>query len=751
MRSFPLRNLVALCAGTGVPLISFAQVYTFETTDKLPNLYTEEHWYPASYYIGSHAPETPLTLTTIGSAKFHPNFTADDFQSWDGVPYKVILTEQNSVKFDHFDLQVINTGTLKNLSAIEFNSSNAIHFGESIKIVAINTASTAERVTAIDLTAAADSTEGSSFAPPLPLSIELRALISNDTPKLGQIVRMTEDNNNFILETKNQSLLIGNIEVENDSNNTGSLTLGEKGDTFIGNIFGESYDSDSYQRTDFSLSLEPGTIWKPTGKNAFTNLTWKQGAIIDLTPTEGIFENTTLTPEKINLDVETITVENNAILRIAITDDTLKSKTPYINLANENRITDAHVLVDFVDLRTNLVDWHESIPFISADYDSGSSDLTFEGIAHEFETGLGRYETNIIIGPDDDKNESNDENNTIGKTISETAQPKTTTYSITSIQTQLIGPSRLAENFVDTLSSTLIATENVISRTQSRTIERLLFPSERGLWVDAGYSKTKLSLADETRTQKLKTHYLTMGWDKDFEIPFMHKTFGGVWFNAAKNDINMHSGNAESDYYGAGIYVGGLTPQKEYRLLFQAHVGKTDTEFNHVFPSTHEQYHLNSDAQTYGLGLYVGFNRYNDENPQASPWMWEPFMSGHTYWVDPQTTSLDKDVRFKTEKNHQSVVRAGITVAFDDNESLKGYVQVAAAHRFGKSVTTIGGEKQTQHAFQTEELQETWGELSLFGAYRYTKNLEVALRTTLAQAKEVKPEIDFSLSVQYRF
>lgn len=565
-------------------------------------------------------------------------------------------------------------------------------------------------------------------------TLHLSAINATDFGKSYGYAAVVHDSFLSILSTGN-TIIEGNIKLIGNSGI--NINLSNASDSFTGNVYSVDHNIGGNNNGPINITIANGGTWNPTGDNGFASFNWAKAGVLDLTHAEQMVRMG-LPISKDNPNVSTSYIEDGAILRVRINDknsnpDIVMDESAYI-LNIENGVAqhdkNVQILVQVIDERSDKTSNSSlSIPLIHFYNTVGG--ITLKSDVTEYETALGKFQS-----------------------LSEFGSGFSGGFVISDIRTDLIAPSSLANNQLDTISTELIAVEKVTTRIQSHLMERALPGHKRGLWVDHTYSQTDLSFESDAREQELKINALTMGYDKDVTLPLMHDTYAGLLAYYSQGDVKFDTGNADIDQYGFGLYAGGLSTERKYRLILQAHWGQANTDLTSqaFLVNGVAQKHLafNTKTQSYGAGLYLGFVQPQDE---PSAWFIEPFISGYTYWMDDRKTNQKEGIEFDAGKNHQSVVKLGTTLSYQSQTTPGNtlFSQVAWAHRFGKSIEVIGRENTQTQSFKTEDLQESWGELTLGGAWMFSKHGQVQFRGSTGYAKTVKPRYETSISLNYAF
>lgn len=759
--SSPLNALVAMALMGCSPAI-LAEEFHHE----LVSTTATEHLPPGNIFIELTRDKHIFSTTEIANV----HFDAKDKTVY-GLSF--INTENAEVKFlTDFNLN-FSTHNVADVFGIEFIENNNVSFGKTFSLSVENQLSNPDTALSGTMTTVAMALNGTELtASQLPAnmhlsasaqtmpgidldemqttalhleenstfnyqgSLHLSAINKNDLgTSLGHAAIIDIDSSLSIHSTGN-TFIFGDIGVK--GNGEVHLNLSNASDRFTGNVYAmDGYNSSGLQNGLIDITIGNGATWHPTKDNGFESFHWNKGGVLDITLTDHIVR-LGLPIHADNHQPSTTYIEDGAVLRVRITDENssptiVDGKEVYlVNIENAHAKQDDNVqiIVQVIDERSDKETRAPlAIPLLH--YDKNTGGVTLKSDITEYETALGKFQS-----------------------LSEFGSGFSGGFVISDIRTDLISPSSLANNQLDTISTELVAVEKVTTRIQSHLIERALPGHKRGLWVDQTYSQTDLSFENDAREQELKINALTMGYDKDVTLPLMHDTYAGLLAYYSQGDVKFDTGNADVDQYGFGLYAGGLSTERKYRLILQAHWGEANTDLTSqaFLVNGVAQKHLafNSKTQSYGAGLYMGFVQPQDE---PSAWFIEPFISGYTYWMDDRKTNQKEGIEFDAEKNHQSVVKLGTTLSYQSQTTPGNtlFSQVAWAHRFGKSIEMIGRENTQTQSFKTEDLQESWGELTLGGTWMFSKHGQVQFRGSAGYSKTVKPRYETSISLNYAF
>lgn len=560
----------------------------------------------------------------------------------------------------------------------------------------------------------------------------------NNTTSPGTAIRLTEQSH-LVFETAGHSLIIGNIE--SDETSQIDLQLTGNNDLWIGNITSLNatvYGSNdkAYINGNSSLHITNGATWAPLKDNGYKNLFWGKNSVIDLSYTDQKVRLGLPKSEHIDSHIPSCTqIEDGAILRVRITDDHVNhelgiGKEAYLlNIENAQAFGDENIqiTVNVIDDRTQK---NSSAPLEIEliHFDKVTGGITLKSDTYEYENGLGTFQT-----------------------LTEFGSGISGGFVINDIRTDLFGPSSLTNNHLDFTSTEMIALECLGNQQLNALTDRALFEQQKGLWTEAHYGQIETHF-DNNRKHTIKTASLIMGYDRDVALPYMNDTFAGTLVYFSQNDIDFVEGSAKSNAYGLGVYAGGLSTEKKYRLMMQAYIGQTDSKLSSAGFINGQAHMLdfNNKAKHYGVGLYLGFVQAQHD---ASPWFWEPFIAGQSYWIKSYKTNEVQGLSLEKPENHQSVVKLGTTVAYQcpSNTSNAIYTQLAWIHRFGKSINVVGNEGSQTMSFHSPDLQESWGEMSIGANWSLNNHWDLHFKTTMGYAQNVKPNYDLNASVTYAF
>jgi outer membrane autotransporter protein len=526
----------------------------------------------------------------------------------------------------------------------------------------------------------------------------------------------------FHFESTGGSKIHGNILV--DSASDLYLGLNRPGDVFEGRIVNEVEDSST------RLSLSSGAQWSTEGFNRLDIFDWGKGGVLDLTHGAGH-----AFIKSYSGDGEAISetrIEDGARLKISLTDKDLQDTGYKLELGTVTPISPegSRVFIEIIDQRTDQSEENIHVGLIKVDNVNDSHTKFFaESVPSYYETALGAFKSYGTIGTD-------------GKDG----------FVLTGIKTDLLGPSDLVKNMLDFTAGLSISHEQNADRVFSSVSDRLSQRKERGLWASVQTRETELNLERRTRGQTLKTQSLTVGYDADLNVPFFNKGAAGLWASVNQSDSDLARDSGDMDENAFGFYLHGLTDDN-YRLILFTHYGQGDNRINTEGffgeANEHKKVRYRLDSRSYGAGLYFGF-AYPDL-PRG--WFLEPFVSGHTYWVDIDKSNKFEGVSFETEKIHRSLTKVGLTVGkqFGSDESVSFYSQAAWVHRFDQSRDLTGFDNQSSRVFETEDLQESWGYLKFAAHWQMNSDFALGADISVFTSEVVKPNYECGIYANYRF
>lgn len=731
----------------------------------------------------SHHQLSSTTISEIPQNELGPNSIFDIkegekhvFSTSDKAHYTIFNNnnEVNEISFinafnsnlafkDHFDLTIDAFNVEDRLFGVFLDNQNQTSFGDSFSLstTAHNGDSTAlsmlesqlsfkdtnAQLNFISRTITTDDRDNQAIAIELSSSLldihsntQIKAFKQiNNTTSPGTAIRLFEQSH-LIFKSAGNSLLIGDIESDETSHI--DLQLTGNHDFWIGNIRttnaneNTSHNDSKYINGNSSLSITNGASWAPLKDNGYKNLFWGKNSVIDLSYTDQKVRLGLPSSEHNDSHITSCTqIEDGAILRVRITDDYVNhelgiGKEAYLlNVENAQAFGNENIqiTVNVIDDRTQK---NSSTPLEIEliHFDKVTGGITLKSDTYEYETGLGKFQT-----------------------LTEFGSGISGGFVINDIRTDLIGPSALTNNHLDFTSTEMIALERLGNLQLNALTDRALFKKQKGLWTEAHYGQVQTHF-DNNRKHTIKTASLIMGYDRDVVLPYMNDTFAGTLVYFSQNDIDLVEGSAESNAYGFGVYAGGLSTEKKYRLMMQAYIGQTDSKLSSAGFINGQAHTLdfNNKAKHYGVGLYLGFVQAQHD---ASPWFWEPFIAGQSYWIKGYKTNEVQGLSFEKAENHQSVVKLGTTVAYQcpSNTSNAIYTQLAWIHRFGKSINVVGNEGSQTMSFHSPDLQESWGEMSIGANWSLNNHWDLHFKTTMGYAQNVKPNYDLNASVTYAF
>lgn len=527
----------------------------------------------------------------------------------------------------------------------------------------------------------------------------------------------------FHFESSGNSVIKGDVNL--NKNSKLYLHLSHASDLFEGRIVNSEYES-----TQSHIVLSSSAKWVTHGDNALNRFDWKKDGILDLTHAQ---DTVRINNHNLNNDCTSSTrIEDGAILRVNIRDSDIGSNHYKLELGEVSPITSdgSRVFVEIIDSRTDKTTDEINVGLISVEnVDDSYSKFFAEALPSYYETALGSFKTQGAIGTDGRDG-----------------------FVITSMVTDRIGASGLVKNILDFTSGATVAHEQNADRVFSTVSDRLSQSQNRGLWTDVRIQETELNLDHRSRSHRIDTKALTLGYDRNVKLPVMNEGIAGLWLSHSQTDSDLEAASGEINETAFGFYLHGIT-EDNYRLILLGHYGVGDHSITSdgVFGTDliRKCSHFKEDAQTYGVGLYFGF-----VHPEISnEWFFEPFVSGYTYWIKRDPTNTFEGVSFQTEKEHQSITKIGVTAGhrITGSAPLSLYAQAAWVHRFGQSMTLEGQENGNAETFKTENLQESWGYLKLSGQWQIDRQFAIGAQASAFASKVVKPKYEIGINGSYLF
>lgn len=544
---------------------------------------------------------------------------------------------------------------------------------------------------------------------------------------------LNNTDNVFALDIIDSTLTLksrGNSEILGDIRATGlsevSIILTHETDYFKGR-----FENATPEETQMAIRIESGARWKTHGNNFINDFYWGKDGLLDIADAQGSVSIKTVGSDSNHEILQNTThLEDGALLRVSINDTDLGSDQYKLQLGDVSPVNPegARVFVEILDNRSEKNTEELNLGLISVtNVDDSHGKFFLEAIPTYYETGLGAYKTYGSIGTDGADG-----------------------FILTSMVTDRLGPSQLVKNVLDFTAALTVSEEQNADRVFSVITERLSQNTTRGLWVDAQTGETELDLQSRTSLQTLKTHSLTLGFDRDVDLTELKDETLGAWISRNESDADLKAASAEIDSTAVGFYFHGIT-EDNYRLILQGHyaLGEHSIKTPGFFGDNHILGHakFDSDYRSYGAGLYFGFT-YPDIDKR---WFFEPFVSGYTYWIDQDACSDFETISFKGEKIHQSWVKIGATTGFraQGKWPLSVYAQAAWAHRFGQSFDLKGYEGENTEKFKTENLRESWGSLKLSAQYRINEKTLLSTRVSASVSEVVKPKYEWGVNLNY--
>ena len=544
---------------------------------------------------------------------------------------------------------------------------------------------------------------------------------------------LTNPDNVFALDIVDSSLTFkscGNSEILGDIRATGlsevSVTLTHETDYFKGR-----FENATPEETQIAIHIESGARWETHGDNFINDFYWGKNGLLDIADAKEVVSIKTVGSDSEHEILQNTTlVEDGALLRVSINDSDINSDHYKLQLGNVAPVNPegARVFVEIQDKRTEKNTDELNIGLISVtNVDDSHGKFFVEAIPTYYETGLGSFKSYGSIGTDGADG-----------------------FILTSMVTERLGPSQLVKNVLDFTAALAVSEEQNADRVFSVIADRLSQNASRGLWVDLQTGETELDLEHRTRSQTLKTHSLTLGFDHDVDLTGLENETLGAWISRNESEADLKAASSEITSTALGFYFHGIT-EENYRLILQGHYAlgehsiKTPGFFGEDHISDHAEF--DSDYRSYGAGLYFGFT-YPEIDKR---WFFEPFVSGYTYWIDQDAGSDFETISFKGEKIHQSWVKIGTTAGYraQGKWPLSVYAQAAWAHRFGQSFDLTGYEGENTEKFKTENLRESWGSLKLSAQYRINERTLLSTRVSASVSEVVKPKYEWGVNLNY--
>lgn len=548
-------------------------------------------------------------------------------------------------------------------------------------------------------------------------------LSAHDLDQSDRVYALRLYGSQFHFESLGNSVIKGNVRLNQDSELY--LQLSHASDLFEGRVVNSAYDSSRSH-----IVLSSSARWITHGDNALNRFDWKKDGILDLTHAQ---ETVRINNHNLNNECTSTTqIEDGAILRVNIRDYDIGSGRYKLELGEVSPITSdgSRVFVEIIDSRTDKTSDEINVGLISVEnVDDSHSKFFAEALPTYYETALGSYKTQGAIGSDGRDG-----------------------FVITSMVTDRLGASGLVKNILDFTSGATVAHEQNVDRIFSAISNRLSQTQNRGLWTDIRSQATELELDRRSRSHRIDTKALTIGYDRNVNLPILHKGIAGLWLSHSQTDSDLGAAEGEINETAFGFYLHGIT-QDNYRLILLGQYGAGDHSVTSdgVFGAdlSRKCAHFKEDAHTYGVGLYFGFAHPSLSNE----WFFEPFVSGYTYWIKRDPTNIFEGVSFRAEKEHQSITKIGVTTGhrITGGAPLSLYAQAAWVHRFGQSITLKGQEKGNAETFKTEDLQESWGYLKLSGRWQIDQQFEIGAEASAFTSKVVKPKYEVGINGSYHF
>ena len=483
---------------------------------------------------------------------------------------------------------------------------------------------------------------------------------------------------------------------------------------------------------DMRLTLSNGARWQPGSENALKTFDWKEGGILDISEARAPVQIGLRGQSDIDNDHVTV-VETGAVLRVDITDSDIgtgsngsryKLNIEEVHAAGGN----AQITVQIIDRRVQTAGQTENLDIGLIRFNTMQGGVHFQSERYRYETALGTYETYAEFGSADD----------LGTVIN-------------AIGTERVGNSTLADNFTDFVSTAAIAAERVAAGNAKRLTERF-DPEKRGLWADIGYEENELKYDDRSRLQTLKSESVTVGYDHEVTLPFLDNAFAGLWAGFTQSDVEMHEGSGSIDQASIGAYAGGRSADGRKMLLSAFYINQASDFESAAFAAddrTARRIVFSPDARAYGAGLFIG----QPLMPQDSSYRLEPYLAAQTYRVRFKD-ARNEDIVFHGTTLGESLIELGLKAGYASKDPETAWAltaDLAWVHRISGSETLRGSEAGASTVFQTEDLQESWGEASLGAHYAASDRLAFSLTAQSALAKEVRQKYAARIHARYRF
>ena len=468
---------------------------------------------------------------------------------------------------------------------------------------------------------------------------------------------------------------------------------------------------------DLKFTLRNGARWEPLSESELAHWTWGAGGVLDVRNQNA----------EVRIESTETVIENRAILKIDL------ANIP--NQGNSDLFISEIVNTDKVEV------------LVYAENSSELSLLNTDGYTITLK-GSGKDCVSLTPAETVTENALYQQASTPILAISETPALNQTAWIITSLQSEIKGPSTLMNQQLDFFGTNTIAHEQMTDRSVARALDRaILNQKHNGHWIDVTYSETDLNFNDGNRLQTLKTTGFEMGYDRQVTLPALTDSVFTVSAQVSKSDVTIDRGEGEIDQWGLNVYAGGIT-EDNYRVLLGGHYQQGRADLTSFAYLGNQKAQFRFDREVWAASAYLGFvkSSFNDSN-----WHVEPFMSGTAYWIKTDD-SENQGVTIATESLQQSVVRLGATVGYRSEVlPITWTAKGAWAHRFGRSITMTGKTNNLTGEFKTEDFKESWGELALEGRWDNQRGFSISAHAQMAKSHDVEPQFEVGLNAKFRF
>lgn len=525
------------------------------------------------------------------------------------------------------------------------------------------------------------------------------SLASRSGSAQGLVLRAK--NSDISLISTGHSTIDGHIEVINTATNTATLGLSNPTDRWMGRAIG-----------NLEFTLKNGATWITDNQSTFKRLTWGAGGVLDL-------ENSS---DAVQIRSDEVFIENGAVLKVDLAHTTQTPTAQDLSIGQISNATDAEVLVYAVD--SNGSSAQTSDPFTISLEGTGAKYVSFKGVTTTSDNPLYTQESTPVIAFDNN------------------------VWSITGVKTEVVGPSTLMEQQLDFYAASTVAHEQLTDRSVFAAIDRAIDRRHtKGHWVDVNYGETELDLHHGANEQTLKTASFEMGFDREVTLPYLTNGLLSVSAAYARSDVTMDRAEGDIDQWALNIYAGGITSEGR-RLLLGAHYQYGTSELNSVAWLGNQKADFSYDRQVWGVSAYLGFIQSTFE---TSAWHIEPFMMGTSYWIKSDSSQTN-GMRIKADDHQQSIVRLGTTIAYRAQSiPVTWRAQGAWVHRFGRSIAIAGTTAGQTAEFDTHDLKESWGEVSLEALWAHPNGMTFSVRGKTAKSHDVKPQYQIGFNANYIF